>query len=155
MERKTCRDCKDAKALSEFHRHKRYKDGHRACCKECSLIRNAKYRTANRAKVRAAKRLYYANHKAEHRVYVSRYCATHRSAVAAYKAADRKTVKGRARNKLVKAVSRGIIIKPSRCSSCDSKCEKRLLHGHHDDYTKPLDVRWLCPKCHGLLSRTE
>lgn len=43
------------------------------------------------------------------------------------------------------AVRRGELIKPSVCSSCG--LEKRL-YSHHDDYAKPLQVRWLCGKCH-------
>ena len=31
------------------------------------------------------------------------------------------------------------------CSKCSST-EK--VEGHHDDYTKPFNVRWLCEKCH-------
>ena len=29
-------------------------------------------------------------------------------------------------------------------------CGKPKTHAHHDDYAKPLDVRWLCPAHHGL-----
>lgn len=31
------------------------------------------------------------------------------------------------------------------------ECGKQNTHAHHDDYAKPLDVRWLCPRHHGAL----
>jgi len=32
-------------------------------------------------------------------------------------------------------------------------CGEPEVHAHHDDYTKPLDVRWLCVKHHAILRR--
>lgn len=51
-----------------------------------------------------------------------------------------------ARHAVNNAVKRGDLVKPQACESCGQ--EKRLT-GHHDDYTKPLSVRWLCYGCHG------
>ena len=36
--------------------------------------------------------------------------------------------------------------KPKRCERCLRESEK--LRAHHDDYSKPLEVTWLCPACH-------
>jgi hypothetical protein len=41
-------------------------------------------------------------------------------------------------------------VRPDRCSKCKVKCKP---HGHHPDYSKPLEVVWLCPGCHNLENR--
>jgi ribosomal protein S27AE len=33
------------------------------------------------------------------------------------------------------------------------RCGSDPAHAHHDDYTKPLDIRWLCSSCHGIEHR--
>ena len=56
-----------------------------------------------------------------------------------------------AQNSLRKAVLFGKIIKPKKCDICHKLTPKRLLGGHHEDYSKPLDVTWTCPQCHSNL----
>ncbi len=53
----------------------------------------------------------------------------------------------RAHKQVYAAVRAGRIPRPDRCEGCG--LEKRL-HGHHEDYAKPLQVRWLCGSCHRL-----
>jgi ribosomal protein S27AE len=36
-------------------------------------------------------------------------------------------------------------MKREPCQRCGSKA---FVHKHHDDYAKPLDVVWLCARCH-------
>lgn len=60
--------------------------------------------------------------------------------------------KDRAHNLVEKAIKRGALINPHVCSSCGSsgqfKDGRSSIQAHHDDYDKPLEVRWLCQKCH-------
>lgn len=44
------------------------------------------------------------------------------------------------------AVNSGDKSKPKSCQVCDR--EHYRIHGHHADYTRPLDVVWCCPQCH-------
>ena len=45
------------------------------------------------------------------------------------------------------AVKLGMLLKPENCEKCMKKCAP---HGHHTDYSKPLEVIWLCHSCHKL-----
>lgn len=50
-----------------------------------------------------------------------------------------------ARRKAWRAVKRGIIPRGA-CETCGTTDR---LNAHHDDYSKPLSVRWFCTKHHG------
>lgn len=56
-----------------------------------------------------------------------------------------KAEKKRARVALKYAVTHGKIVKPNTCTACK---QPALIQAHHTDYTKPLDVTWLCRPCH-------
>lgn len=47
-------------------------------------------------------------------------------------------------------VRRGRIGRPDRCEQCHKRCRP---DGHHEDYQKPGEVRWLCRSCHMLRHR--
>lgn len=47
-----------------------------------------------------------------------------------------------------RAIKNGTLIR-GKCEVCGSE----KVHGHHDDYDKPLVVRWLCHKHHMELHR--
>ena len=53
---------------------------------------------------------------------------------------------------LEKAVLRGKLFNPRKCEICDGAGTfadgRTAIQAHHDDYNKPLSVRWLCQKCH-------
>ncbi len=51
-----------------------------------------------------------------------------------------------ARQMVHNAIKLGILVKPIYCEICGQ--EKRLT-AHHDDYLKPLEVKWWCYECHG------
>lgn len=58
----------------------------------------------------------------------------------------------RARRAFASAKAKGLIIAPDRCVRCGriGGSETGRVEGHHEDYTKPLDVVWLCTCCHSI-----
>ncbi len=60
------------------------------------------------------------------------------------------TERERVRKAFAQAIRRGRIIRPKHCSKCGTE---GVIHGHHEDYSKPFDVQWLCTRCHGIAHR--
>lgn len=61
-----------------------------------------------------------------------------------------KRFKEQARRKLQLAVQHGKIIR-GPCSQCGAPKSE----GHHEDYSKPFEVQWLCRPCHRALHRSS
>lgn len=95
---------------------------------------HAEWRERNREKVRATQR----------GVNRRRY-----DKIREYLQSDEQAPKQVARFALNAAVKAGRIKKPATCERCKQVTTTRRMHGHHEDYSKPLDVKWLCSICHG------
>lgn len=58
----------------------------------------------------------------------------------------------KAQNILEKAIARGKIERKTVCECCGASGTfqdgRTMIQAHHCDYNKPLEVMWLCQKCH-------
>lgn len=112
------------------------KDGHLGKCKECNKLDALKHRVLNLEKIQA----YDRERKSEP--------ARHKKRLENNKKyGQRYPHKRRASGLVFKAIKKGWII-PQPCEKCGAKAE-----AHHDDYSKPLEVRWLCPAHHHAAHR--
>jgi len=134
-----CGWCGERKKFDDMVKDKRRQSGCVSRCKKCEnkdQKRNLDYYRAWRE-----------NHREQERVRGLKYWRKHKKQYKIYEKCRRHSVEVKARQKLRNAITDGRIKKPSICEECKSK---KILHGHHDDYTKPLEVRWLCSECHGV-----
>ena len=78
-----------------------------------------------------------------------RYTQTARGKATAIAATNRQRAKHperyRARYTAWNAIVSGELERPDDCSRCG---EHVSVEAHHADYGKPLDVEWLCHRCH-------
>ena len=151
---KLCRECNVQKSLSEFYKHAAMGDGHLNKCIPCVKSRVGKHREANLEAIRE-----YDKKRANepHRVQARKdYQQTEAGKLSKKRAMDayhkRYPMAYAAHFVTRNAVRDGKLIPETFCSVCNST-EK--IEAHHDDYTKPLDVRWLCDKCHRAWHRSN
>ena len=129
---KICKQCKTEKQLTEFYKYN--ETSYFGKCKECakSNVRNNYRQNIDHYKEYDLKRNLEPSRKENQK----KYCSTKRRTHPIQYAAN--TIVGN-------AIRDGKLIKPSNCSKCNVEC---VPDGHHCDYAYPLDVKWLCRKCH-------
>lgn len=129
---KVCSACGVEKPYEEFHRSRHMKDGYRSQCRPCHIRQNAESDKRNPERVLRQQRKYRERNREKVR-----------AATKAWHEANPK--KRRMQGRVQDAVRSGRLVRPSACEECGKEGQ---VDGHHDDYDKPLDVRWLCCRCH-------
>lgn len=123
---KRCTTCRQVKALGEFYREAKRADGRSCVCKACRFVYGQ-----TEAGREAQRRYTSSEHGSE---AVRRNTAITRSDPRKYAAHKAVTI----------AVRQGRLQRQP-CEECGST---RRVHAHHDNYSRPLDVRWLCSTHH-------
>jgi hypothetical protein len=127
---KTCSKCGEIKPRTEFHKAKQAADGLRSHCKDC---RKEYYRLTFKAKQAYDKQ---RNQTPEQKAANARHIRNHRA---------RHPLQAKAWNAVSNAIQAGRLIRQP-CEVCGKKSQ-----AHHDDYAKPLEVRWLCCEHHRIV----
>lgn len=132
---KTCIECAESKALQDFYAHPTNPDGYAGVCKVCHRARMKRRRMTNPAVQAYDRKRSSQPHRRANTIRVS----------AAWRAANPDAY--RAHNAVNNAIRDGRMARGERCEveGCDATTG---LHAHHDDYSKPLVVRWKCPLHH-------
>lgn len=125
-----CSRCKRYLLAVEFSKCRSRPNGLHAYCLECNRKMQAAERARRGEEYREMRRRYRASEKGR-RAY-ARYVPAH-------------PWQKWAQTQVWLEIAAGRMVKPDTCSECG---RGGLIDGHHDDYAKPLEVRWLCRWCH-------
>ena len=124
-----CSRCCANKRPSEFSKSGRNINGLRSECDHCHRLLN---REATRQRMRRDRSTNPEKYRTIYRLES--------------RLRDPRSIKIRCRREFGRAIRSGRIVRPCTCSDCGKKCKP---HGHHEDYTKPMEVEFLCAVCHG------
>lgn len=143
MEEKTCFKCGHTKPINEFYGHPRMADGHLNKCKKCARADvSANYRVRHDQYVEYERQRAVLPHR---RAAVKQYALTHRDVIQRGHRQYRQRYPERAaaHNAVSNAIRDGRLAR----MPCEI-CGDLKVHAHHTDYSKPLDVMWLCRRHH-------
>ena len=147
-----CKTCQTEKSENDFYKRSKSE------CKECAKKRARQYRLDNLEKVREydrnrPNRIERCEKQKEYKARMrvenpEKFDKIFHEIRKRYRQKNRD--KKKAEDKLDYAILHNKIIRPDECSVCHKKC---IPHGHHFDYTKPLEVIWVCPACHSKIHK--
>jgi hypothetical protein len=174
---KTCAKCGETKPVTQFYRDVRARDGRQGRCKACSYAIHRAWVQTNKEHSREYQRVYLRATK-DHRRAVARayyqakpgsfarhhaaYYQANRERQIAYAAQHERAwtqanpgkarLRAHANQAIYRAIKRGKMTRPTTCEECG---HERRIEAAHKDYSRPLDVRWLCRPCHVRWDHTE
>ena len=145
---KVCFKCEQIKPLPDFYKHPEMVDGRLNKCKECNKKDTRENRLLNLDYYREYEK---TRSNLPHRVKArGAYIKTDNGKKVIYASSKRwqsnNLIKRYAANIVNNAIRDGRLTKSRVCEECNK--DNEIIHGHHDDYAYPMQVRWLCPKCH-------
>lgn len=130
METKRCPWCDTTKPKTGFYKDAARYDGVCYLCKVCWGLKRRKMYKKHREKYKEIGKKWYAEHKDEMHKKGRKWYHDNKERMHVYW-------------KVRKALMHGTLKK----GACEV-CGEEKVQAHHDDYSKPLDVRWLCVHHH-------
>ncbi len=134
---KKCYGCKKILSLTNFYKAGSWWDGYMNVCKNCERLRYRERRVRNKKTFKSKNSSYYEKHKEE--ILEKRKLWY-----------EKNKHKSSAHSAVKTALYRGDIVK----KPCEV-CGEDRSQAHHEDYSKKLDVVWLCAKHHRLREMGE
>jgi len=143
---KTCSTCKKEKPVDEFYRDKQRKDGRYPVCKSCKNASSVKFRKKYYEE-------YYNDPEKKRRQYELHEVYQSRPE---FEAQRKRYQKGRTakfakrhpdRYQAMYTFNNAIRLGKIKRGNCEV-CGEENAQGHHEDYSKPLEVIWLCRRHH-------
>ena len=142
---KGCNKCGKVKQITEFYAQPGAKDGRSNACKECTKKQAREHRKRNADYYRQYDR---SRANLPHRVEMRKRYAQSKDGKEAAKRANRRYIQRNSTKRAAHVLTGNAIrdgkLEKKPCEVCGSA----QVHAHHDDYMKPLEVRWLCPAHH-------
>lgn len=146
MARKRCLCCKRMRDVTKFYAHPGMADGRLNKCTDCCKSQAIANRNSHIDRYREYDRdRSTLPHRVSARESYAKTPAGRMSGNAAKRKWQRTNADRRAAHVILNNAIKAGTITRGPCEVCGST---KRIHGHHDDYSKPLVVRWLCPKDH-------
>ncbi len=141
---KICTKCKKSQEESNFYKNRTNIDGLAVHCKECREAYKKKYRQENKEKISKYFKE-YNKHKGYNTIKKTpQQIEKRKEYIKRYKSKNPEKIKA---HKTVECALKAGRLTKKPCVICGDK----NTEAHHDDYSKHLDVVWLCRKHHSGL----
>lgn len=146
---KKCSKCEKHKRLEEFNKVSKNKDGLNGKCKACIAEYDRNYYIKNKEKVSERQKEYYKLNRGRKLQSCKAYQRTERGKRLSYLSTLRMQKKYPEKHKARYDVRNALVEKRLKKEPCEV-CGEEKVEAHHDDYSKSLEVRWLCPLHHRI-----